>query len=145
VIVHVRVGPVPSGSVSIWIAYARTVLAQSMAGTQVGTRVIPMEVIEAFETLLREWEDCASRDLTFIWDAELEPEQVEYLTHAFFDLATGLAEAAEQRGFPVSPPEGDEFYYCLVKALLDALEREGGAHCDFALDLRSRWPGLKDD
>lgn len=135
----------PSGSVTIWIAYARTVLAQAMTGTRVGTRAIPMEVIEAFEALLGDWEDRANRDLTFIWDAELEPEQVEYLAHAFFDLATGLAEAAEKRGFPVSPPEGDEFYYCLVNALLDALEREGGAHRDFALDLRSRWPGLKDD
>ncbi len=129
----------------MWIAYARTVLAQSMTGTQIGARALPAEVIEAFELLLAAWEAAADRDLTFVWEAEIEPEQVVYLLHAFFDLATGLAAAAEKRGFPVSPPEGDEFYRALVVSLLDALEREGGPNRDFAVDLRSRWPGLKDD
>ncbi|MCX7620929.1 MAG: hypothetical protein N2037_08830 [Acidimicrobiales bacterium] len=142
---HVRVGPVPSGSVAIWIAYARTVLAQAMTGTRVSSHPLPTEVIEAFEQLLTEWEELAERDLSFVWEAELDVEQVTYLLHAFFDVASGLAQAAQARGFPVSPPEGDEFYRALVLSLLGALELEGGPYRDFAIDLRARWPGLKEE
>ena len=80
-----------------------------------------------------------------VWEHELDPEQVRYLAHAFHRIAVGLAAEAERRGFPIAPPEGDEFYQCLVLALLDALERDSEPMREFAVELRTTWPGLKAD
>ena len=50
---------------------------------------------------------------------------------------------AEQRGYPISPPEGEEFYRAVIIAFLDALDREGGTYAAMAAELRTEWPGLK--
>ncbi len=141
---RVHVGPVPSGSVIIWIAYARTVLAQSLAHP--GTHApLPTEAVDAFEGFLDRWEDTASVGTEFVWTADVDPERVEYLAHVWFQLAARLASEAEARGFPLAPPEGEEFYQALVRALLDALAQEGRSLLEFSEQLREDWPGLKDD
>ncbi|MEZ5141135.1 MAG: hypothetical protein R2726_01250 [Acidimicrobiales bacterium] len=139
----VRVGPVASGSVTMWVAYARTVLAQATA--RPGEHGIAPELIEGFEQYLDEWDTAATGTHEVIWEVDLDPEQVRYLAHAFHRLALGLAEEAERRGYPISPPEGDEFYRCLVNGFLDALELESEPMREFAEELRTTWPGIKDD
>lgn len=139
----VRVGPVSSGSVTLWVAYARTVLGQ--ATVRPGEHAVPDELIEGFEAFLDEWDRAADGGAEVVWEHELDPEQVRYLAHAFHRIAVGLAAEAERRGFPIAPPEGDEFYQCLVLALLDALERDSEPMREFAVELRTTWPGLKAD
>ena len=142
---RVQVGPVPSGSVTIWVAYARTVLAQAIAHPGQRGATLPDEAIAGFEAFLDEWDDLAKGDTDFIWVAEVEAERVEFLAHAWFGLAAQLAGEAQGRGFPLSPPEGEEFYQSLVAALLDALAYEGRSMMEFSEQLRDEWPGLKPD
>lgn len=142
---RVQVGPLPSGGVGMWIAYARTVIAQVLAHpNQLGTALSP-DVVEAFEQYLDQWDDVAARGPEFLWTTEIEPERVEFLGRAFFTIADGLARAAQERGYPISPPEGEGFYQALVKAFLDALAQEGRSRLEFSEQLRDEWPGLKPD
>lgn len=141
---RVQVGPLASGSVTIWVAYARTVLAQALAHP--GSHApLAAEAIDAFEDFLDLWDDAARDTTEFVWSTEVDPERVEYLAHVWFRLAAELADEAEARGFPLSPPEGDEFYQALVSAVLDALAHEGRSTFEFAEQLREEWPGLKAD
>jgi len=142
---RVQVGPVASGSVTLWVAYARTVLAHALARSDPAIAPVPHEAIEGFETFLTAWDEIAQDSTEFLWTADLDPEQIEFLAHAWFGLATALADEAEKRGFPLSPPEGDEFYQALVRALLDGLAQEGRSLLEFSEQLRDAWPGLKED
>jgi hypothetical protein len=56
-----------------------------------------------------------------------------------------LAGEAADRGFPIAPSEGAEFYWALVDTMLTALAAAGGRHAAVADDLGSRWPGRKVD
>jgi hypothetical protein len=144
--VRVQIGPIPSGGVSIWIAYARTVIGQALVHPdQLGVHLDP-DVIEAFDAYLAEWDELAiaSPD-EFLWATEVEPERVEFLGQAFLAVAESLSRAAEERGYPISPTEGEEFYQALVKGFLDALAQEGRARLEFSEQVRDRWPGLKPD
>jgi len=142
---RVQVGPIPSGGVGIWIAYARTVMAQLMTHPEHDDVVLDDDVIEAFDRYLAQWEDLAAEQTTFLWTTDVEPERVEFLGQAFFSIAESLARAAERRGYPISPPEGEEFYQALVKGFLDALAHEGRSRLEFSEQLRDDWPGLKPD
>jgi hypothetical protein len=127
----------------MWVAYARTVLGQHLARPDDGPGV-GAGVVEQFERLLDEWDGAAQRSAEFRWTAELDPDVVELLAQSFFDLVAVLAHEAEDRGFPISPTEGDEFYWALVDTMLGALVEAGGTHADVARDLAARWPGRKD-
>ena len=142
---RVQVGPIPSGGVGIWSAYARTVMAQLMTHPEHDDVVLDDDVIEAFDRYLAQWEDLAAEQTTFLWTTDVEPERVEFLGQAFFSIAESLARAAERRGYPISPPEGEEFYQALVKGFLDALAHEGRSRLEFSEQLRDEWPGLKPD
>ena len=137
--VHVDVGPFPSPSAQAWLKYARSVLDEARAGTEVA---VPADVADAFEGYLDEWDAAAAAGPTFRWSGEADAEVVEYLLHAWFNLARALAERAESRGVRVTPPEGEAFYNGLVRALLDALAAEGRGGSSFAEELRTDWPGL---
>jgi hypothetical protein len=143
--VRVQVGPIPSGGVNLWIAYARTVIGQALVHPdQLGVRLEP-DAIEAFDEYLAQWEDLATSSPEFLWFTEVEPERVEFLGRAFLAIAESLARAAEKRGYPISPVEGDEFYQALVKGFLDALDHEGRSRLEFSEQVRDQWPGLKPD
>jgi hypothetical protein len=137
--VHVEVGPVSSASVRAWVAFAREVLAGDARGE------IADDVRTTFDELLREWDRLARKGPTFRWDADVPGEQVEYLVHGFFRIASRLADEAEARGRRIAPEEGDSFYAALVTGLLAALDSESAATAEFAAYLRSFWPGLGDE
>lgn len=138
---RVQVGPLGSSGVLAWVAYARTVVDEATSGRHPELTLEP-EVAAAFRGFLDEWQAAAEAGGEFLWATEVDPEQVEFLAHAFHHVAVALANAAERRGFPLAPSEGDEFYLALVTAFLDALGREGGARSEFAEELASTWPGL---
>jgi len=140
----VQIGPVSSSSVSLWVAYARTVLGQTMAHPDRWPEV-DGGVLEQFEALLEEWDEGARRSAEMVWRRDLEPDAVETFARSFFELTSGLAADAADRGYPISPTEGDEFYWALVDAMLDALRDAGGRHAVVADELATRWPGRKPD
>ena len=141
---EVRVGPVSAGSVRLWVAYARTVLGQALAASRERPASLTPDVVESFESFLDQWDDLAATGAEFVWEADLDTELIEHLAHVWFTLAAQLADQAEQRGFPLAPPEGDEFYQALVAGLLDGLAHEGRSLQEFAEQLKDAWPGLKE-
>jgi hypothetical protein len=140
---RVRVGPMPSAGVGLWIAYARTVVGRALVRPQELGISLSGESVEAFETYLDEWEQAASGGPTFEWQADVDPDRMLELGTAWLRVAEALAVSAERRGYPMSPPEGEEFYRALVNAFLESLEREGGEYAELSTELRQTWPGLK--
>ena len=141
---RVRVGPLPSAGVGLWIAYARTVISRTLVrpgdlGVEIAT-----DDLEAFERYLEQWERAAVA-IEFDWEAELDPDEVVRLGTTWLALAGVLSDEAEHRGYPMSPPEGEEFYQALIAGFLLALEHEGGDYAAVACQLRDEWPGLKPD
>jgi len=141
--VRVRVGPLSSAGVGLWVAYARTVLSRSLVRPEdVGVALSP-EMVELLESYLDAWEAAAGAGPTFEWETEASADEIIGLGSTWFLIASRLAEVAEQRGYPISPPEGEEFYRAVIIAFLDALDREGGTYAAMAAELRTEWPGLK--
>jgi hypothetical protein len=141
--VELVLGPVSCASVRSWVAYARTVLAQAVSGTG-SLPAFDTQVIEELEGYLDQWEQAAQDGDEMQWRADADPERLQFLAHTFLQLVEHLADQAETRGFPVSPPEGDEFYHELVHSIIDALEVQGNSSSAFSEQLRDRWPGFKD-
>jgi hypothetical protein len=141
---RVRVGPLPSAGVGLWIAYARTVIGRTLVRPDELGVAISLDDLEAFEGYLEQWER-ASMAPEFDWEADLDPDEVVRLGATWMALAGVLAEEAEQRGYPMSPPESDEFYQALIGSFLVALEQEGSDYATVARQLRDDWPGLKPD
>jgi hypothetical protein len=140
---QVRVGPVAAGGVRLWVAYARTVLAQALAHLDAMVVGVPADVVETLEGFLDTWDDLARDGLEVTWVADVNRDALERVAHVWFAMAEWLAAQAERRGFPLSPPEGEEFYQALVAELLGALDREGRSLVDTAEGLQQQWPGLK--
>lgn len=128
---RVLVGPLPNDTAVAWLAYARDVV-------NAVARQLPIQVAAGFSGYLEEWSDAAHGEV-FRWEGEAEPEEVEYLLHAFFKLAQTVAE--QQVPMPM-PAEGQLFYTTLVNALLNALRAENRAASEFAEHLAPFWPGL---
>ena len=141
---HVRVGPLPSAGVGLWIAYARNVVGRTMVRPDELGVELDRRDIEAFDRFLDSWEQAAAGPV-FDWEADLDADVVVRLGTTWLAIAEALSGQAERRGYPMSPPEGDEFYQALIRGFLDALEGGGGDHARVAAELRASWPGLKTD
>jgi len=140
--VHLELGPVPSASALAWLEYAAAVLAHDRVAPKLDDDT-PADVTRSLMSYIAEWHEAAERTAEFHWRADVPSELAEYLVLAFYRIAQQLAEAAEARGAPLSPPEGQTFYVTLVSGLLDALANEGPGGAEFAEHLRSFWPGLE--
>jgi hypothetical protein len=141
--VRVQIGPLPAVGIDLWIAYARTVIGQVLGHPKHMAVDLDPGAVEAFDRYLLVWEELADSNPQFLWVAEVEPEQVEFLGKAFLAIATALAGAAEDRGFPMAPTEGEEFYRALVNGFLEALAHAGQAQVEFSEQVRDQWPGLR--
>jgi len=140
---RVRVGPLPSAGAGLWIAYARTVVGRAIVRPDELGVTLPPDALESIDTFLDEWDAAADEGPEFLWEADIEPDRLVTLGAAWLDIAGALAKDAERRGYPMSPPEGDEFYRSLVTGFLDALDAAGGRYVELAVELRREWPGLK--
>jgi hypothetical protein len=145
--VHVEIGPLSSASAHAWVDYARGVIKElrDSGGKVDGPQTVTMkpDVLDAFSTYLDQWDAAANAGETFRWAGDADPEVVEYLLHAWFNLAKSLLARNEERGTGFAPDESRPFYNAMVVALLDALEGEGQAPTiAFAEELREFWPGL---
>jgi hypothetical protein len=142
---RVQIGPVSSRSVSAWVGYARTALDEVVTEPGGEGVWLPDDTVETFRKYLGSWEDEADIGDEFCWTADIPADEAEYLSHAFFRVASHLATKAGERGFALAPPESEAFYRALVDSFLDALDAEGDSSQEFAEHLRSFWPGLKPD
>jgi len=126
-----------------FIRYARGVLAErSSTETPEDTRVAP-EVLQGFLGFLDEWESIAERASTFLWETDVDAEQIEFLALALFKIASSLDTPA--RGSSGAPLPGELFYRSFVNAFLDAMSAENRSLAAYAEELRSSWPGLGRD
>jgi hypothetical protein len=140
--VRVQIGPVSSSSVTSWVGYARKALDDVLSEPGGEGVWLPDDTVETFRKYLTTWEDEAATGDPFRWEAEIAADEAEYLSHAFFRVASHLAARADERGYTMAPPEGDEFYQALVESFLAALDSEGNSSQEFSEHLRSFWPGL---
>jgi hypothetical protein len=138
---HVELGPIESSSVIMWIAYARTVLAQQFGRRQ---PVISVDIIEEFERYLDDWDAAAARSTEFRWEGEVDTRQAKMLAEQYFNLVRDLDARTQERGYSISPQDGEPFYRHLVQAMVEAFEHERDDLQTFAEHLRNDWPGLDD-
>jgi hypothetical protein len=140
--VHVHVGPIAADSASAWIAFARRVLDDRAA---VGAPELPAEVLAGFVGFLDEWDTIAASSATFLWDTDVDTEQVEFLALALHRIASELTEAARRRGYAFMPEQGAPFYRAIVNGFLDAMAAESPTLASYAEELRSSWPTLAEE
>jgi len=143
--VQVEIGPVASASVTAWVTYARKALDDVLTEPGGDGIWLPDDTVATFRRYLDSWEEAATREDPLRWRAEVPADEAEYLSHAFFRIASHLAALAEARGYTMAPPEGDAFYRALVRSFLDALDDEGQSSQEFSEHLRSFWPGLEEE
>jgi hypothetical protein len=139
---EVRIGPVSCGSARAWVGFARGVLAED-DGRAASATGLPDDVVARFVAYLDAWDAEADRGDPFIWNGEVDPEQLEYLAHGFLRIVDHLVEAAGRPDGTGMPEEGDEFYQALVSSIIENLSRQGRAESEFSEQLRERWPGLR--
>jgi hypothetical protein len=143
--VRVQIGPVAATSVTAWVGYARKALDEVVSEPGGDGVWLPDDTVATFQHYVDEWERAATGVDEFRWEAEIPADEAEYLSHAFFRVASNLAARAEERGYTMAPPESEEFYRSLVRSFLEALDAEGHGSQEFAEHLRSFWPGLEAD
>jgi hypothetical protein len=134
---QVEIGPLPAESARVWLAYAKGVVGGAV-------KQLPIQVAASFSGYLEEWSEAAAAGEVFRWEGKAEPEEVEYLLHAWFNLAHAIVSAREESGGEsVAPEEGQLFYRALVHALLNALRAENRSTAELADHLAPFWPGLE--
>ena len=143
--VRVQIGPVTATSVTAWVSYAREALDGVVDEPGSDGVWLPEDTVVTFLRYLDDWEAAATGVEEMRWEHEIRADEAEYLSHAFFRIASNLATRAEERGYTVAPPEAEEFYRSLVSAFLGALEAEGRGSQEFSEHLRSFWPGMEED
>lgn len=121
---RVEVGPVPSESAVMWLAFARTILAQVVVDPRAYGVDIGPDELAAFEAYLDEWEIIANQDVTFHWVADVDADKVRRLAETWVKLAEGMGRAAEARGYELQPQEGKEFTDALALAVMTALAEQ---------------------
>ncbi|HUR22678.1 MAG TPA: hypothetical protein VMZ73_02280 [Acidimicrobiales bacterium] len=134
------VGPVAPASAVAWMDWAEEVFGELR--NEPPTRVsLPAAVFDDIGGYLEQWmPHTRVVDRPFRWQAEIDPDKLEYLVHALFKLDTRLLAEAQRGERPGSPEEGRLFYLVLVRALLHALEVESPTRAAFVDQLRSSWP-----
>lgn len=135
---RVHVGPIASSSSLLWIEYARGVLADRTNGPDAP----PSDVVAAFVGYLDSWHEVAETSPTFLWEADVDAEHVQFLALALFRIASQVYDTVSVGRFPAMPDESIPFYRAMVEAFLDAMVEEGGSLRAYAEELRSTWPRL---
>lgn len=136
--VQFKLCEVDSGSALAWIGFARAVLLEVES---TGIPEVPAETMDVVRDLLEEWAKWAATDEVFSLQMEMPADQFEFLAHLLLQLSAHATDAADRRGYDVSPPEADEFFAALSEAFICALENSGeDSTVEFATGLRSVWP-----
>lgn len=139
---RVELGPVESTGALLWIAYARTVLAEVITGRVSAAAAVSLEALERFEHYLDDWERVAASQQVFTWSTEVDHDAALEMATSWFHLAEQLEIEAKVRGYALSPPEGEPFYQAVVTGFLGALLRSSEDDAELAAKLQVLWPGI---
>ena len=130
--VRVCVGPVAPTSAEAWIGWAREMI--ETLRRQPGTAVkLPAEVLDDVASYVESWAGANRPGDVFRWQVDVDPDELEYLTNALYNLDLRLADEA-------APAEARAFHIVLVQALLFALAQESPSRAAFVQQLRPSWP-----
>lgn len=133
----VEIGPVPADSARAYVALCRERLPALGADRRLDATLTP-DVRARFDELLDAWESAATDDV-FLWSADVDPDVVEHVFFAFFQVVRrvpALFSEPDEAGAQIRAP----FRVALTNAVLDALEAEGKGHAELAETLRETWP-----
>lgn len=123
----------------MWIEFARGALTAAVGAH--GAPTIDPPVAARLSRILADWESEATRGPELSLTFEIPDEEAEFLAHAFLLVAEQWTAMADERGFDVSPPEGDEFYAALVDGVIAAMEHADDVSAvEFGEALRNVWP-----
>lgn len=137
---RLEVGPVETASVAAWIQWADETFGKLCPQSATGVS-LPAEVVEDLRRYVEQWKpETCSRRGSFRWHGEIDPEQLEYLVQAFFNLDAHLSREVRRGERSAAPGKGRDFYLVLVRALLHALEMDSPGRAAFVDQLRSSWP-----
>lgn len=133
--VKLDVGPLAPASAVAWMEWAD----EALEGLNSRRASPSLSVFVDAASYLRRWMPwTGGLPRTLRWQADVDPDEVEYLAHALFNLDTQLSD--EVGGVPDAPKESRTFYLMLVRALLHALESQSAGRAAFVTQLRSSWP-----
>lgn len=137
--VRLEVGPVEPASAAAWLQWADETCGGLRPQSPAQAR-LPAEVVQDVRRYLEQWKTRAqSSESTFRWHGEIDPDELEYLVHALFNLDVQTSQ--QQRGErSVAPEQGRDFHLVLVRAMLHALEMDSPGRAAFVEQLRSAWP-----
>jgi hypothetical protein len=137
--VKLEVGPVERASAAAWIEWADETLRELRR--QSPGLSLSADVVDELRHYLEQWKpEACSKHRNFQWRGEIDPDQLEYLVHAFVRLDALLTDAVQRGERSAAPDQGRDFYLVVVRALLHALEMDGPCRAAFADQLRSSWP-----
>ncbi len=134
-------GPVARTSALRWVEWAETVVEELQA-EPAGCASLPgLAHLADFDPYLRNWRRMASDGTAeFRWQADVDPDALEFFIHGLYSLDRRLAAEVERGEREAGPVEAHTFNLVLVRGLLDALARESPCRAAFAEQLRSSWP-----
>jgi len=131
----VCVGPVAPTSAEAWIRWARGSIGDLRR--EPGSAKLPAQVLDHVSSYVETWAGATRHGDTFHWQVDVDPEQLEYLTNALYNLDRLADDAHEER---TAPAEARAFHVVLVQALLVALAQDSPGRAAFAEQLRPSWP-----
>ncbi|MGI8631277.1 MAG: hypothetical protein ACR2NA_01850 [Solirubrobacterales bacterium] len=134
------VGPVAPACAIAWLGWADEVY-DDLGNRPTSTLLAPTGLSVDVVSYLHRWTSHAGGvGKIYRWQAEVEPDELEYLVHAFCSLDAQMSAEGVAGEQPPVPEEGRAFYLVLVGALLHALETESRSRAAFVDQLRSCWP-----
>ena len=137
---RICVGPVATSSARAWTEWTREML-DALRVAPAATGVLPGEVLDDVDSYLDSWADTANKDDgAFRWRADLDVDELVYLTNALYNLDQCLADQTHRDPGNAPPIEARGFHIVLVEALLFALTQGGPSEAAFAGQLRPWWP-----
>ena len=139
----VCVGPVAPTSAEAWIGWARGVLCE-LRQQPAAAATLPAQVLDDVASYVEAWAGASSGTDIFRWQVDVDPDELEYLTNALYNLDVRMADEARRCPERAAPAEAGAFHLILVQALLFALAQESPSRAAFVDQLRPSWPVAAD-
>lgn len=138
---NLDVGPVAPESARTWIHWAHNAVCDLRDQPQADRPLPPQAAFDNLDRYLEQWAHATQEcDASFRWHADVDPEELEYLTNAFYNLDVRLRDATSQGEGVPEPVAGRSFHLVMVRALLHALAQVSPARATFVEELRTTWP-----
>lgn len=119
--ITVRVGPVDSVAVRVWIDNSRQILDAVERHADVIGEAGDPGTLRTFRTLLSTWHELAATNPVFVWVARSDVSTVTRLVETWAAIDGLDDEQLAAMGCHWSPPEAAPFFDALTRGVLEAL------------------------